>query len=168
MIVKNRNITLSSLFGLAIFSQKVLLPAPYDKMASILIQIVFLSLAFLIIGFMGPILTSFISGLLTASIRGGFGLLTFSFALLYGVIVSLLNYLFRVKDAGEIRRRRLITSSLISTILIGVISSILSIFLGIIKYDLFLISVIMISGAVQGLVGGYLSIKVWERYFHTL
>ena len=74
---------LSVLFGLVIFFQKFLLPAPYDKIVSVFIQITLLSLAFLIMDFIGPILTSFISGLLTASMRGGLGLMTFSLALLW-------------------------------------------------------------------------------------
>lgn len=165
--MKSRDIALSSLFGLLIFTQKVLLPAPYDKMVSVLIQIVFLSLAFLITGLMGPILTGFISGLLTALTRGGLGLMTFAFALVYGVLVSALNRLFGVAESGHIRRGRLTASSTASTLIVGVLSAFISTALGIIPYNPALISIIMVAGAVQGLVGGYLSGWVFEKYLRN-
>lgn len=166
--MNSRHITLSSLFGLIIFFEKVLLPAPYDKTVSIFIQIFLLSMAFLMAGVMGPVLTGFISGLLTALMRSGFGLMTFSFALLYGVLVSFLNYLFRVVDGfGKIKKKKFIISATFSTLIVGLLSSTLSLFLGIIVYNPVLISVIFVSSAIQGILGGYLSIIVWEKYFYN-
>lgn len=166
--MRSRDIALSSLFGIAIFSQKIFLPSPYDKMMSVLLQIFFLSLTFLIVGFTGPILTGFISGLLTASMRGGLGLMTFFFALLYGVFVSSLNRLFRVVEDGQVRMGRLMISSLASTVLVGVLSMATSMILGIVPYNPVLVSVILVAGAIQGLVGGYISGVVWERYLRNL
>jgi len=168
MRLRSRDIALSSLFGIVIFSQKFFLPAPYDKIVSVLVQIVFLSLAFLIVGFAGPILTGFVSGLLTASMRGGLGLMTFSFALIYGVFVSSLNSLFRVVESEQVRKGRLIASSLVSTLLVGFLSTGTSIILGIILYDPVLVSMIMVAGAIQGLIGGYVSCIVWEKYLRNL
>ena len=166
--MRSRDIALSSLFGIAIFSQKIFLPSPYDKMMSVLLQIFLLSLTFLIVGFTGPILTGFISGLLTASMRGGLGLMTFFFALLYGVFVSSLNRLFRVVEDGQVRMGRLMISSLASTVLVGVLSMATSMILGIVPYNPVLVSVILVAGAIQGLVGGYISGVVWERYLRNL
>jgi len=166
--LRSRDIALSSLFGIAIFSQKIFLPSPYDKMMSVLLQIFLLSLTFLIVGFTGPILTGFISGLLTASMRGGLGLMTFFFALLYGVFVSSLNRLFRVVEDGQVRMGRLMISSLASTVLVGVLSMATSMILGIVPYNPVLVSVILVAGAIQGLVGGYISGVVWERYLRNL
>lgn len=165
--MRSRDIALSSLFGVVIFSQKFLLPAPYDKMASVLIQIIFLSLAFLMTGFLGPLLTGFISGLLTASVRGGLALMTFSFALLYGVFVSSLNRLFVVVESGRVRPWRLMASTLASTLLVGVLSATVSIILGIIPYNPALVSMIMVAGAVQGLAGGLISGVIWEKYLRS-
>jgi len=166
--LRSRNIALSSLFGIAIFSQKIFLPSPYDKMMSVLLQIFFLSLTFFIVGFTGPILTGFISGLLTASMRGGLGLMTFSFALLYGVFVSSLNRLFGVVEDRQVRMGRLMISSLASTVLVGVLSVVTSMILGIIPYNPVLVSVILVAGAIQGLIGGYISGIVWEKYLSNL
>lgn len=166
--MKSRDIALSSLFGIVIFAQKMLLPGPYDKMITVLIQIIFLTLAFLVAGFMGPILTGFISGLLTASMRGGLGAMTFAFALVYGVLVSILNHLFSVVESGQIRRGRLTSLSVLSTLLVGVLSAFTSTALGLIPYNPVMISIIIVTGAVQGLVGGYLSGWVFEKYLRNL
>ncbi|KON30867.1 hypothetical protein AC482_02650 [miscellaneous Crenarchaeota group-15 archaeon DG-45] len=168
MPVRSRDIALSSLFGVVIFAQKALLPAPYDKVVSVLVQIVFLSLAFLMTGFPGPILTGFISGLLTASMRGGLALMTFSFALLYGVLVSSLNRLLAVAELGHVRLRRLVASTLASTLLVGVLSAAASAILGIIPYNPALFSMIIVAGAVQGVAGGLISGIAWEKYLRNL
>jgi len=166
--MKGRSLALSSLFGVVIFSQKLLFPAPYDKIVSVFVQIMLLSLAFLILGFMGPIYTGFISGLLTASMRGGLASMTFSFAVLYGVLVGALNQLMRVVESGHVRRWRLMASSLTSTLLVGVISAAFSIVLGIIPYNPLLVSIIMAAGAIQGLTGGLISGILWEKYLRNL
>jgi len=166
-IMKSRDITLSSLFGIVIFFQKLLLPAPYDKFVTLFLQIILLCLAFLTTGVIGPILTSLISGLLTATMRGGLPLMTFTVALLYGVLVSSFNLLFRVIEAGQLRRRRLMASALISTLFTGASSASIAIALGLMPYNLALVSALMFFGGLQGLVGGYLSGVFWVRYFHN-
>jgi hypothetical protein len=166
--MKSRDITLSSLFGVVIFFQKFLLPAPYDKFVTLFLQIILLCLAFLTTGVIGPILTSLISGSLTATMRGGgLPLMTFTVALLYGVLVSSFNLLFRVIEAGQLRRRRLMVSALISTLITGASSASIAITLGLMPYNLVLVSALMFFGGLQGFVGGYLSGVFWERYFRN-
>jgi hypothetical protein len=164
--MKTRDITLSSLFGLLIFLQKFLLPAPYDKTVTVFLQIALLSLAFLIMGFVGPILTSVTSGLLTAVIRSELAPLTFTFAVLYGILVSSFNQLLNVADSDRINRTRFLASSTASTLLVGILSSTVSIVLGVLPYNFVLIVIIIASGAIQGVIGGYLSCVLWEKYFH--
>jgi hypothetical protein len=163
--MQSRDIALSSLFGLVIFSQKLLLPPPYDKFVSIFLQITLLCLAFLTTGVLGPILTSLISGVLTATLRGGLPVMTFTFALLYGVLVSTFTFLFHVVEAGQLRRGRLMASALASTLLAGAASSSVTIALGVMPFDSTLVSVMLVIGGLQGLVGGYLSGVLWTRYF---
>jgi hypothetical protein len=163
--MNTKDIALSSLFGLVIFVQKMLLPAPYDKVASVLVQISLLSLAFLITGFIGPILSGFISGLLTAAVRGGFAPLTFTFAVLYGVFVSVFNHLLGVTRAERVVRRRLVAASTGATVLVGSASAGASVALGVMPYNPALLGAIVIAGLVQGVIGGYLSSVIWERYF---
>ena len=93
--------------------------------------------------------------------------MTFTFALLYGVLVSFFNFLFRVVEAGQLKRGRLMASALISTLLAGVSSSSVTIALGLMPYNLTLVSVLLFVGGLQGLIGGYLSGVFWVRYFHN-
>lgn len=165
--MKSRDITLSSLFGLIIFFQKFLLPAPYDKFVTLFLQIILLCLVYFSTGVIGLIFTSLISGSLTAIMRGGLSLMTFTVALLYGVLVSSFNLLFRVMEAGPIRRKRLMASALISTLITGASSATIAISLGLMPYNLLLFSALLFFGGLQGLVGGYLSSIFWERYFHN-
>ena len=166
--MNSRGIAISSLFGTIIFVQKAALPAPYDKLITVLIQMSLLSLAYMISGFNGPILTGCISGLLTASARGGLAAMTFSLAMLYGVLVSILHRLFGVIEEGHIRRWRLMASSLASSLIVGLIGMVVSTVLGLIPYEPFLFVLMLAAGAVQGAVGGLLSGYVWERHFRHI
>lgn len=94
--------------------------------------------------------------------------MTFSFSLLYGVFVSSLNRLFGVVEGRQVRMGRLVISSLASTVLVGVLSTVASIILGIVPYNPVLVSIILVAGAIQGLIGGYISGVVWEKYLHNL
>lgn len=164
----SRDIAISSLFGVVIFLEKALLPPPYDKMASVLLQIVFLSLAYLMIGFYGPVLTGAVSGLLTALMRPGMAWMTFTFALLYGLLVGFLYRLFDVVDSGNVRMWRLIASSLSSTMIVGVLSASVSFLLDLIPYNAFMVSMIMVAGAVQGVAGGFLSYYLFEKHLRRM
>ncbi|MFP3950526.1 MAG: hypothetical protein ACLFVP_00045 [Candidatus Bathyarchaeia archaeon] len=115
-------------------------------------------------GLQGPILTGFISGLLTALIRSHLGWMTFSFALLYGVLVGVLYRLFGVIKAGEIRVGRLLASSLISTLVVGAMSAITTMVLRLMPYSLKLVALMMVAGSLQGVAGGFLSIKIYINY----
>lgn len=163
--MKSRDIALSSLFGVVIFSQKLLLPAPYDKFISLFLQITLLCLAFLTAGVKGPIITGVISGLLTTIMRGELPLMTFIFALLYGVLVSAFSFLFRVVEAGHLRRGRLMSSALIATLLVGIASSSVTIALGLMPFDPMLVAAMLCAGGLQGLGGGYISYVLWTRHF---
>lgn len=165
---KGRRIAVSSLFGVIIFIEKALLPPIFDKSVSALLQMFFLSLAFLMTGLTGPILTGFVSGLLTATIRSHLGWMTFTFALLYGVLVGGLYRLLGVVNDGEVRAGRLIYASLASTMVVAALSASTAILLGIIPYDPRFVVFMMFAGAVQGVVGGFLSHKVYEKYVRKI
>ena len=166
--MNSRDIVISSLFGVIIFLDKALLPPPYDKAVSVMLQIVFLSLAYMIVGFSGPILTGVVSGLLISMMRPGMAWMTFTFAILYGILVGCIYRLFGVVDLGRVRMGMLIVSALFSTIIVGVLSSAVSIFLGLIPYNVFIVSMIMFAGVIQGIAGGVLSFYLFEKHIRRL
>lgn len=167
-VVDSRDIAMSSLFGVFIFLVKALLPPIYGKIISVLFQMVFLSLAYLMMGFYGSLLTGSVSGLLTALVRPGFAWMTFTFALLYGLMVGGCFRVFGVVDSGNVRLWRLVVSSLCSTVVVGASSAFVAIFAGLFPYDPFLVSMMMVAGAVQGVVGGVLSYYLFVRYIRDL
>jgi len=162
--VKTMNIVLSSLFGVIIFTSKAFLSPPYDKIASIFVQVTILNLAYLITGLQGSILTGLVSALLTASIRPATALVTFTFSALYGVLVGTLNRLLQVSEDGQVRRGRLIASSAMSSFIVGAISAYVTISLGLIPYSEALVAAMMLLGVAQGAAGGYTCVYLWEKY----
>jgi 5-bromo-4-chloroindolyl phosphate hydrolysis protein len=76
--------------------------------------------------------------------------------------------LFGVVDLGRVRMGMLIVSSLFSTIIVGVLSSAVSIFLGLIPYNVFIVSMIMFAGVIQGIAGGVLSFYLFEKHIRRL
>jgi hypothetical protein len=163
-MIANKQLALSSLFGLLIFFQKMLMPSPYDKLVSILLQITLLSLVFLFAGLVGTMLTSSISALLTASIRGELLILTISMAMIYGVLVSVFNHVLRVAESDDVSTKKLMISTFASSLVMGILSSTVSISLRLIPYNFFVFSAIMMAGAIQGVIGGYFTGLIWNRY----
>jgi hypothetical protein len=96
--------------------------------------------------------------------RGDLAVMTFSLALIYGVLVSSFNWLFGIVKSGRVRKRRLMASALTTSLIMGALGATFSIALGILPYNFMLFSAIIGSGAIQGLVGGYLSGVIWEKY----
>ena len=162
-MIRYRRLALSALFGVAIFLQKSLAPPPYDKMFSILLQITLLNLSFLLVGSLGAISTALIAGLLTSSIRGWMAPLTLLLSTLYGLLVALFNKLLRVVDEEGVRRGRLMISSLISSLSVGLMGTLSTLLLGILELNPSLIILLMTLGGIQGLLGGQLAAVIWER-----
>jgi len=162
-MVRYRRLALSALFGVAIFLQKSLAPPPYDKMFSILLQITLLNLSFLLMGSLGAVSTAVIAGLLTSTIRGWVAPLTLTLSTLYGLLVALFNKLLRVVDEEGVRKWRLMISSLISSLSVGLIGTLFTLLLGILEFNSSLITLLITVGGIQGLIGGRLAAIIWER-----
>ena len=163
MMVRYRRLALSALFGVAIFLQKSFAPPPYDKMFSILLQITLLNLSFLLMGSLGAVSTAVIAGLLTSTIRGWVAPLTLTLSTLYGLLVALFNKLLRVVDEEGVRKWRLMISSLISSLSVGLIGTLFTLLLGILEFNSSLITLLITVGGIQGLIGGRLAAIIWER-----
>ncbi len=162
--MNTRNIALISLFSAIIFMEKIIIPAPYDKIVSVFIQITLLMLGYLTMGLSGSFFISVLSGTLLAFVRSEFLLMTLSLSVTYGVLLGLSAELLKVKSGASINLRRLILSSTISSVLVGSIGMALTMILGIIEINLFLFAVMLVAGIVQGALGGYLAGILWQRY----
>ena len=91
-----KTIVLTSLFAVIISVQKNCLPPIYDKSISIVIQVTLLSLSYLNLGFVGPIMTGILSGLITSVFRSGYALMTLTFSALFRVFISITHRIFNI------------------------------------------------------------------------
>ncbi len=162
--MNTRNIALIALFSAIIFMEKIIIPAPYDKMVTVFIQITLLMLGYLTMGLSGSFFISVLSGTLLAFVRSEFLLMTLSLSVTYGVLLGLSAELLKVKSGASINLRRLILSSTISSVLVGSIGMGLTMMLGLIPISWILFTIMLVAGIVQGALGGYVAGILWRRY----
>jgi hypothetical protein len=144
--------------------EKIIIPAPYDKMVTVFIQVTLLMLGYLTMGLSGSFFISVLSGTLLAFVRSEFLLMTLSLSVIYGVLLGLSAELLKVKSGASINLRRLILSSTISSVLVGSIGMALTMMLGLIPVSWILFAIMLVAGIVQGALGGYVAGILWRRY----
>jgi hypothetical protein len=144
--------------------EKIIIPAPYDKMVTVFIQITLLMLGYLMMGLSGSFFISVLSGTLLAFVRSEFLLMTLFLSVTYGVLLGISAELLKVKSGVSINLRRLLLSSTISSVLVGSIGIGLTMMLGLIPISWSLFAIMLVSGVVQGALGGYVAGILWRRY----
>ncbi|MEM2193214.1 MAG: hypothetical protein QW803_02015 [Candidatus Methanomethylicia archaeon] len=156
-----RDVAIIALFSLIIFIEKAFIPPPYDKFFTILIESLLLCLGFIIVGFSGPIAIGLVSGLL-ASMRSGLAPFTITLALLYGLLISILSKVFRVKADFNVNKGRLAITAGIASIVVGLLGILITIMIGL-PIPTIVIALIFIVGLIQGIIGGYLAATIWIK-----
>lgn len=165
-----RKITLATFFGILVFLSKTFMPTPIDKIL-ILPQPLFLTLGYLTSGFLGATYTSLIGGMLTAIWRASFAPFTILFATLYGLLIDVLCRLFGVKPGlvREIKRNRLVIAVTIATVIIGLLSYYITVYIFMLLPRNIMLEVgILIAGTINGIVAGYLTFYVWKKIYKIL
>lgn len=155
---------LTVLFGVAIFISKGFLSTPMDKML-IAVQALFLALGALLAKPLGATKVSAIGAVLTAILRPALAPLTIIFALLYGILTDLFINLLRAEQAGNnVRTIRLVAATTISTAITGFLSYYFSArVLRVIPQNPVLDAIILTTGILSGLIGGYLAAIAWRK-----
>lgn len=155
--------TLATLFGVLIFIFKTVLPSPIDK-AFVVIQAMLLSLGYLLLGAPGATYISLIGGLLTAFWRTPLAPFTFTFALLYGLLIDALSLIFKARSVeGDVKQKNLIAAVTVSTMTVGLASYFTSVIFKLLPRNPLLEMGILAAGVISGLTGGYLSIVIWKK-----
>lgn len=163
-----KTIGFSALLGATIFLEKIIFPPPYDKLFTVFIQAALLTIGFLIAGPIGPMLAGVISGALMTIVRPEFFAMTFFFAALYGLLISMFMAAFGVNQQRRVSKKRLLVSSALASAIVGSLSSLTSIYLGVIVFNISIVVGIMVAGIVEGALGGYLASIVWEKSLRYL
>lgn len=161
--LSTRNLTLAIIFGVMIFIFETLLPTPMDK-AFMFFQAMLLSLGYLLIGVPGATIISLIGGSLTAIWRAPLAPFTIGFALLFGGLIDAFCFVFGAKDRdGNVKRKQLILAVTLSTMITGLAGYFLTVEFELMPMDPTLGMLILISGTLSGVVGGFLSIVLWKK-----
>lgn len=167
-LYKTKQIALSSLFGVAIFVSKIVLPTPFDKMI-VVIQTLFLALGSLLFRRMGATFVASIGGLLTTIWRFTFFPFSLIFAMLYGVLVDVSFHVFQVRVYLENgKSERIVLSLTLSTAVIGVLTTYVMMMLDLMPRIPTLYAMIIIVGVVNGVIAAYFASFIWKRFLKDL
>ncbi|MCW4023362.1 MAG: hypothetical protein ACOWW1_06020 [archaeon] len=161
----SKKIGLIALLGTLAFVSTGFLPSPIDKMV-IGFQALCFSLAALFVSRGGATLTCFVTGLLLSVLRPGFFPFSLLFSLFYGILIDGFYVLFNVKEDGRINSKRLILLLTVATGITGVVSMYLTTLLSVIPMMPTMYLMILIGAVINGIIAGYLTIVIWNRYFN--
>jgi hypothetical protein len=145
------------------------------------VEAVLLSISGLFIRKVGATYVGAVGGLLTALGNPALGPFTFFFTLLFGVLVDLFLFVFRINASSQgVNRNRVMAAMALSTMLIGVLSySAFAMFPQFIPFgngagifiqrSTMLDALVLFMGPATGVVAGYASSYLWNKYLrHVL
>ena len=157
------------MYTIVIFVINVFLPPPINYLL-IVVQAVLLALSTLFIGKAGATYVGAVGGVLTALGRPALGPFTFFFAFLYGFLVDVSVFIFKITASPEgVNRNRLMAAMAFSTVLIGFLS-----YYGTVLIPKFLQSdpaidmLVMFMGPITGAVAGYAASYLWNKYLRNI
>ena len=147
------------------------------------VQAVLLALSALFIRKAGATYVGAVGGLLTALGSPALGPFTFFFAFLFGVLVDVFLFVFKIKASPQgVNRNRLMAAMAISTMLIGILSysafvfapQVIPVSSGFSSYGLFIQRspmfdmLVLFMGPVTGAVAGYAAAYLWNKYLRNI
>ncbi|MCL2358922.1 MAG: hypothetical protein LBH74_01945 [Nitrososphaerota archaeon] len=171
-----------ALFGTIIFVANMFLPPPLNYLMMV-VQAVFLALSALFIKKTGAMYAGAVGGLLTALLSGSsLGPFTFFFSFLFGVLVDLFLYIFKIKGTPSgVNQNRLIAAMALSTLMIAVSSYSAFALLPqsfnlqkVVFVSLFvqpspmLTTLVLFMGPATGAVAGYATAYLWNKYLRHI
>jgi len=154
----------AAIFGVLILVFEMILPTPLDKML-VIIQALLLAISSLLLGRIGATYVAIIGGLLATVLRVGFAPFSLIFAVLYGLLVDGFFYVFKVRvPHGDVKTNRLMASLILSTAAVGLLSSYITVSIGLMPMMPVLYIIIIVIGIISGAAAGYLASFLWKRY----
>jgi hypothetical protein len=164
-----------ALFGSIIFVVNVFLPPPLNYVL-IVVEAVLLALSGLFIRKLGATYVGAVGGLLTALGNPALGPFTFLFTLIFGILVDMFLFIFRINASREgVNRNRLMAAMALSTMLIGILSySAFAMFPQFTGSGLFiqrspmLDALVLFMGPATGIVAGFAASYLWNKYLRHI
>ena len=173
---KTKRIFITALFSSIIFVANFFVPPPINSLL-IAVQAVILAIASLFVGRAGATYVGLIGGVLSALSRPAFGPFTFLFTFLYGVLVDVFFFAFKVSSSqGKVNRNRVMAAMAFSTAIIGFLSYYV---VAVNPYPRLLeltptglvpmMSVLVIFvGVGSGIAAGYAASYLWNKYLKNI
>ncbi len=166
---KAKRLFIIALFGSILFVTKVFFNPPWDNLL-IVVQAVLLALAAFFIRSMGATYVGIVGGILAALARPALGPLTFFFTFLFGLLVDIFFFIFKVaSSAEEVNRNRTVLAMTLSTALIAFLSYYTSSLLfEWLPIDAMWTTLIVFLGTGSGISAGYAASYLWNKYLKNV
>ncbi len=170
MLVRStRKIAVTTVFGALIFVSKTLVPSPLNKMI-VVVQALLLALSSLLLRRFGATYSGSIGGILTALWNLALAPFSFVFALLFGLLVDGLFFVFKVDmPREEVNITKVVAAMTIATAFVGALSYYSTTYLiELIPRNLIMEIIILVTGTISGALAGYLTSVIWNRYLKNV
>jgi uncharacterized membrane protein len=169
LVQKTKRIITAALFSSIIFVVNFLVPPPVSYLL-IVVQAVILALANLFLGKAGATYVGLIGGFLSVLSRPAFGPFTFLFTFLFGLMVDVFSFAFKVTSVtAEVEQKRVILAMTCSTALIGFLSYYTTaVYLHIVSLDPAMSVLVIFVATGSGISAGYAAAYLWNKYLKNV
>lgn len=166
---KTKRIFITALFSSIIFVTNFFVPPPINNLV-IVVQAIILALAALFVGKAGATYVGLTGGVLSALSRPAFGPFTFVFTFLYGLLVDVFFFAFKVSSPKDkVNRNRVILAMACSTAIIGLSTYYtFAVLTTVIPLDTMLAGLMLFLGTGSGITAGYAAAYLWNKYLKNI
>ena len=166
---KAKRLFITALFSSIIFVLNFFVPPPISYLL-IVVQAVILALSNFFVGKTGATYVGLVGGFLSALARPAFGPITFVFTLLFGVIVDVFSFAFKISSTKEgVKRNRVIFVMTFSTAIIGFLSYyVTAVYLQVIDFSPMMSGLVIFVATSSGISAGYAAAYLWNKYLKNV
>jgi len=160
---------IAAFFASIIFVTRFFVPPPIDRLL-IAVDAVLLALSALFVKKVGATYVGAVGGALVGLWRPSLLPFSFLFVFLYGCLIDLFLFLFRVNATAEgVNRNRLMAAMAVNTLLIGFLSYYtITFFPTLIPSYPVLDMIVAFMGPATGATAGYAASYLWNKYLRTI
>jgi hypothetical protein len=160
---------IAAFFASIMFVTRFFVPPPIDRLL-IAVDAVLLALSALFVKKIGATYVGAVGGALVGLWRPSLLPFSFLFIFIYGCLVDLFLFLFRVNATAEgVNRNRLMTAMAFNTLIIGFLSYYtITVFPTLIPNYPALDMIVAFMGPATGASAGYAAAYLWNKYLKTM
>ena len=166
---KVTRLLIASFFASIIFVTRFFVPPPLDKLL-IVVDAVLLALSALFVRNIGATYVGAVGGALVGLLRPSLLPFSFLYFFLYGCMIDLFLFLFRVNATADgVNRNKLVIAMAVNTLLIGFLSYYtVTLFPTLIPSFPALDMIVAFMGPATGATAGYAASYLWNKYLRSI